>query len=93
MPSGSHPAKPRFAHPALRWSWWNLLLLVPLFMLVTPVFNRLEPRLFGFPFFYWYQFLFVPIGVVCVGVVFVMTRHIGGPVDRDAPRGGRGAKR
>ncbi|WP_092626823.1 DUF3311 domain-containing protein [Actinopolyspora mzabensis] len=47
----------------------NLLLLVPLLMLVTPLWNHDEPRLFGLPMFYWSQFLFVPLGVVCVGLV------------------------
>lgn len=88
MPSGSPSARdPRsHAHPALRWSNWNLLLLVPLLMLITPVFNRDEPRLLGFPFFYWYQFLWVPIGVICVAIVYARTKHITGPVARDADR-------
>jgi hypothetical protein len=51
-------------------SRWNLLLLVPLVVLVTPLYNSDEPRLFGFPFFYWLQFLFIPVGVVCVAVVY-----------------------
>jgi hypothetical protein len=72
------------AHPALRWSNWNLLLLVPLLSLATPLYNKAEPRLFGFPYFYWLQFLFIPLGVLCVAVVYRMTRDIGGPVDRDA---------
>lgn len=71
------------AHPALRWSNWNLLLLVPLLGLVTPLYNSVEPRLFGFPFFYWLQFLSIPLGVLCVALVYVKTRNIGGPVDRD----------
>jgi len=58
----------------LRWSNWNLLLIVPLLMLITPWFNMDEPRLFGLPFFYWYQFAFVPIGVLCVGLVYVKTK-------------------
>jgi hypothetical protein len=58
----------------LRWSNWNLLLILPLFMLVTPWFNMDGPRLFGLPFFYWYQFLFVPLGVLCVGLVYVKTK-------------------
>jgi Protein of unknown function (DUF3311) len=58
----------------LRWSAWNLLLLVPFLMLVTPWFNSVEPRLFGMPFFYWSQFAWVPVGVVCVAIVYVMTR-------------------
>ncbi len=58
----------------LRFSPWNLLLLVPFLMLVVPWFNHDEPRVFGIPFFYWSQFLFVPLGVVCVSLVYVFTR-------------------
>jgi hypothetical protein len=58
----------------LRWSNWNLLLLVPLLMLITPWFNMDQPRIFGLPFFYWYQFAFVPLGVLCVGLVYVKTK-------------------
>lgn len=83
------PSRPESrAHPALRWSNWNLLLLVPLLTLATPLFNRDEPRLFGMPLFYWFQFAFVPIGVICVAVVYVKTRNSDGRVDRDA-RGGK----
>ena len=59
---------------SLRWSNWNLLLLVPLLMLITPFFNIAKPAVFGLPFFYWYQFAFVPVGVLCVGLVFVKTK-------------------
>ncbi len=58
----------------LRWSNWNLLLIVPLLMLITPWFNQDGPRLFGLPFFYWYQFAFVPVGVLCVGLVYIKTK-------------------
>ncbi|MEU0877566.1 DUF3311 domain-containing protein [Lentzea sp. NPDC005914] len=58
----------------LRWSNWNLLLILPLLMLITPWFNMDEPRLFGLPFFYWFQFAFVPLGVLCVGLVYVKTK-------------------
>lgn len=53
---------------------WNLLLLVPLLMLVTPWFNVDKPRLAGLPFFYWYQILWVIVGVTSVWIVYVMTR-------------------
>jgi uncharacterized protein DUF3311 len=52
---------------------WNLLLLVPLLVLATPLYNSDGPRLFGFPFFYWVQFLFIPLGVICVAVVYLKT--------------------
>ncbi len=58
----------------LRWSNWNLLLILPLLMLITPWFNTDEPRLFGLPFFYWFQFAFVPLGVLCVGLVYIKTK-------------------
>lgn len=77
------------AHPALHWSSWNLLLFVPLVALVTPLYNADEPRLFGFPCFYWQQFLFIPLGVFCVAVVYRKTRNVGGPVDRDHGKGVR----
>ena len=58
-----------------RWNLLPLVLLVPLLVLVTPLYNSDEPRLFGFPLFYWAQFLFIPIGVVCVAVVYLRTRE------------------
>jgi hypothetical protein len=57
----------------LRFSPWNLLLLLPFLTLVTPWWNSIEPRLFGMPFFYWIQFAFVPIGVAAVAIVYVKT--------------------
>lgn len=74
----SSPPAPR---EGLRWNAWNLLLLVPFLMLVTPWWNSVEPRLFDMPFFYWVQFLFVPVGVVCVLLVYVMTRGEASPVE------------
>jgi Protein of unknown function (DUF3311) len=71
MTSGSSSSRPP-GKPMVRW---NLLLLVPLLVLVTPLYNGDEPRLFGFPLFYWVQFLFIPIGVVCVAVVYLKTRE------------------
>lgn len=78
------------------WSPWNLLLLIPLLMLITPWFNFDKPRVFGLPFFYWYQFLWVIVGVTCVWIVYAMTRDKPGDtppviVDDDAAdeEGGR----
>jgi hypothetical protein len=65
---------PGKAGSGLRWNNWNLLLLVPLLMLITPLINFDGPRLLGLPFFYWSQFAFVIVGVVCVGLVYVKTK-------------------
>jgi Protein of unknown function (DUF3311) len=61
----------------LRFSPWNLLLLLPFLMLITPWINSAEPRLFGMPFFYWIQFAFVPVGVASVALVYLRTRDDG----------------
>jgi hypothetical protein len=57
-------------------SRWNWLLLVPIVVpLLTPVFNREDPHLFGFPAFYWLQLLFVLVGVASTATVYVMTKR------------------
>jgi hypothetical protein len=38
----------------------GVLLLIPLAALaIVPIYARKDPYLWGFPFFYWYQFLWV----------------------------------
>jgi Protein of unknown function (DUF3311) len=50
--------------------WWHLLLLVPFVALLwVPFYNSIEPALWGIPFFYWYQFLWVILTSVLVFVV------------------------
>ena len=58
----------------LVFSPWNLLLLIPFIVLFTPIYNRESPALFGMPFFYWFQFAVIPVGVLCTIIVFRMTR-------------------
>jgi hypothetical protein len=53
---------------------WKTLLLVPLLVLITPLYNRDAPRLLGFPVFYWLPALFVPLSVVCVALVCHKTK-------------------
>ena len=50
-----------------------ILLAIPcVAVLVVPWFNRVEPRLFGFPFFYWWQLLWVPLSGVFIAIVYKM---------------------
>ena len=49
----------------------NILLLIPFIALLwVPFYNDAEPRLYGFPFFYWYQFLWVPITSIIIYIVY-----------------------
>jgi hypothetical protein len=59
-----------------RASWVWLLLLIPYVgLLWVPFYDHVEPRLFGFPFFYWYQFLWVPISAVLTWIVYQALDH------------------
>jgi hypothetical protein len=58
---------------------WNLLLIVPFVVLLTPIYNSTSPGLFGMPFFYWFQFLIIGVGVLSTITVYRMTRGV--PVD------------
>ncbi|MEO7774623.1 MAG: DUF3311 domain-containing protein [Steroidobacteraceae bacterium] len=52
-------------------AWLYLLFLIPyVAMLWVPSYNRVEPTLFGFPFFYWYQLAWVPISAVIIAIVY-----------------------
>ena len=55
---------------------WNWLLAVPIVLpLLTLLFNRKSPVLFGFPAFYWLQLAFVLVGVASTVVVYRMTKR------------------
>jgi hypothetical protein len=41
---------------------------------LTPIYNFDSPRLWGFPAFYWLQFLFILVGVGTTSLVYRMTR-------------------
>jgi uncharacterized protein DUF3311 len=57
-------------------SWLWLLLLIPYIgLLWVPFYNQVEPKLFGFPFFYWYQLLWVPISAVLTWIVYQGLDH------------------
>ena len=49
----------------------RVLLLLPfIFLLWLPFYNHAEPSVLGFPFFYWYQFAWVPLTSLIAYVVY-----------------------
>ncbi len=57
---------------------WRLLLIVPAaIVMATPLYARESPRLIGIPFFVWFQFAMVLIGMAITLVVFVLDKQIG----------------
>lgn len=51
-----------------------LLVLPYIALLWLPFYNHAQPSLLGFPFFYWYQFLWVPITSIFIFIVYRWVR-------------------
>lgn len=63
-------------------AWWYLLLVIPFIaMLWVPSYTSVAPTIAGFPFFYWYQFLWVVISAGITLIVYLATT-------RGTPRAG-----
>jgi hypothetical protein len=73
-PDSRHTARPRRRRAdASRWHW---LLFVPIVVpLLTPLYNRLEPTLFGLPFYYWSQLSFAVLSGLVIAIVHVATKR------------------
>ena len=57
---------------ASRWHW---LLLIPIVVpLLPPLYNRMEPRLLGLPFFYWCQLAFAGLAALTTVIVHLATK-------------------
>ncbi|HVW53356.1 MAG: DUF3311 domain-containing protein [Burkholderiales bacterium] len=57
---------------AKRWLW---LLVIPwIAMIWVPSYNKVEPQVAGFPFFYWYQLFWVLVSAVITAVVYFKTK-------------------
>ncbi len=55
--------------------WVYVLLAIPFFgTLWVPLYDHVQPTLFGFPFFYWYQLAWVPVSVTLTAIVYLVQR-------------------
>jgi hypothetical protein len=55
-----------------------LLLVLPFVgPLWVPLFNRIEPRFCGIPFFYWFQLFWILFGSLVTALVYVATSRRG----------------
>jgi hypothetical protein len=58
-----------------RWTI-AVVLLIPAVVLplLVGVYTRTDPELWGFPFYYWFQFLLIPIAAVLTISAYLLTR-------------------
>jgi peptidoglycan/LPS O-acetylase OafA/YrhL len=74
------PRRPRWRRAA------RLLLVIPFIgTLWVATYASLTPELWGIPFFYWYQFLWIAIGAVLTIIVYLV-EHSADPSSGDEER-------
>jgi hypothetical protein len=54
-----------------------LLLISVLGTLIVPIYTRSTPKLGAFPFFYWYQLIWVPLVAILSWIAYLLTRSRG----------------
>ena len=58
-----------------RWGVVTVLLVVAIMgTLWVPIYARSEPKLGPFPFFYWYQLIWVPVYAVLCWICYLLLR-------------------
>lgn len=59
--------------PNTKGNWPLWFLLAPFISLLYPPFYaKITPRLLGMPFFIWYQFLWIFLGALIIGLVYLI---------------------
>jgi Protein of unknown function (DUF3311) len=78
VPKSPPPAEPGRRRPGPDQSRWHWLLAVAVVVpLLTPLYNRVQPRLFGLPFFYWSQMAFIGLAACVTMAVYQATKRRG----------------
>jgi Protein of unknown function (DUF3311) len=69
--------------PRTRTGTWLLvailLLVAVLGTLIVPIYARSSPYLGSFPFFYWYQLLWVPVTALLTTICYLITTKVARP--------------
>lgn len=66
---------PRWRISPTKWVVAGLLLVGIVVPLLVGTYDRAEPRLFGFPFFYWYQLLWVFLAAGICALCYVLLQR------------------
>ena len=72
--SQQSPARPRRSSSGL-WVLIVVLLIPPVVLpLWVPLYDKTDPKLWGFPFFYWFQFALILFSAVMTIVAFLLSQ-------------------
>ena len=65
-----------------RWTIVTVLLVPAVVLpLLVGVYARTDPKLWGFPFFYWFQFLLIPVAAALTTTAYLLTKGDERPAD------------
>jgi len=65
----------------------SLILLAAIVVpLLVSTYDQVNPRLFGFPFFYWYQLAWVFLAAGCCSLAYLLLKRERDAYERDHPR-------
>jgi Protein of unknown function (DUF3311) len=79
------PAKTPAKRPSTLATVAVMLTIAIMGSLWVPIFARSQPQLGGFPFFYWYQLLWVPVVALLSWAAYTLSKRVSGPAKGSAP--------
>jgi hypothetical protein len=72
---------PVAAHPVTSIAIFVLVTAAILGTLIVPIYARITPKLGDFPFFYWYQLIYMPAVAVVLWIAMLLQRRLRRPAD------------
>lgn len=68
------PSSPRrkSASRAVRAAWYCVLVIFGLVSISWPVYNKVEPAVWGIPFFLWFQFVWISLSAIATALAYKM---------------------
>ena len=76
---------PVAAHPITSAAIAVLLIALIFFVLYTPIYSRVTPKIGSWPFFYFYLLAYMPVVGIVLGIVLFLQSRLRTPADADGP--------
>lgn len=77
---------PVAAHPVMSAAITVLFIALIFFVLYTPIYSSVTPKVGSWPFFYFYLLIFMPVTSLVLWVVLLLQRRMARPADGEAGR-------
>jgi len=74
---------PVTAHPITSLVIFVLVAGAILGTLIVPIYAHITPKLGAWPFFYWYQLVYMPVVAVALWIAMLLQRRLRRPADTD----------